>query len=50
MNIDKTIIIAADIIATAITEMTEMTLIKFFFRFERRYRLAINRERFKGVR
>ena len=47
MNIDNTIIIAAEIIATAITEITEITFIKFFFRLERRYRLAIKRERFK---
>jgi hypothetical protein len=49
LNIDSTIIIAAEIIATATTEITEMTFIKFFFRFERRYRLAIKRERFKGL-
>jgi hypothetical protein len=36
LNIDKTIIIEAEIIATAITEITEITFMKFFFRLERR--------------
>jgi len=29
-------------------ESNEMILMKFFFLFERKYRLAMNRERFKG--
>jgi hypothetical protein len=41
LNIDNTIMIAAEIIATATTEIIEITLIKFFFRLDRRYRRAI---------
>ena len=34
--------------ATPATERIEITLMKFFFRLERKYRLAMKRERFKG--
>ena len=46
---DKTIIIAAEISATATTEMAEIILMKFFFRVEKRYLLAMNNGRFKNV-
>ena len=35
--------------ATPATERIEITLMKFFFRLERKYRLAMKRERFKGA-
>lgn len=38
--------IAAEINATATTEMIEMMFIKFFFRLEKRYRRAMKMERF----
>src|SRR5687768_13853931 len=49
LNMESTMIIAALMMATAITEMTEITLIKFFFLLDKRYRRAIKNGRFKII-
>jgi hypothetical protein len=40
LKIERMIIIAAVMMLTETTEIIEITLMKFFFRFEKRYRLA----------
>jgi hypothetical protein len=49
LKTDNTTISAIVPTATPIMEMIEITLIKFFFFLEKKYRLAIKRETFNGI-
>lgn len=49
LNIERTMMIAALMIPTATTEIMDITLIKFFFLLDKRYRRAIKSGRFKTM-